>query len=927
MVAVPNFLLIRSADHLLLGVSWSGLTLTETRPDGMPVLKAATDDALILLTFPPQHVAEETSRRDEAPPQILPSGSGAPVPVWHAALSGPSRIAFNLPRGTTLVPTVDGVLQALSRGRPIPPTSPPRATDTALELPWRMTFSFEDRLGDHDVMSVHPVLPVTLAGVSGLWRARLAATRSEPGAPVRDAALALRAIDEDTAKVADPVFSDPLGGPIPLGRAERTRLAAEASVRPARATRLELSALGGTLSATGLWENFQWEHEAVLGRDVRVRTVTSGVLYPLGHRAKYVELSERIFDQTAGNAAVLRSQFVLTVTEPVRRPPPEGAAARAFPFGDVEITTLAYPNLKSADWQDFKNPATGQVHSDVFFQPTTANDGPVAFPVRCAAPLRDVRFDLPLLFVADVARPGFSSLTDPDFEKELAKVYKQRSVQLPGIPIDLVRANVRRDGDVHEVHGITIEGSLHSTGYRPRLKALEVRLPALRTLLGSDSPKEVHFTAEYLSQGATQDVLLKMASALDISFVGRTARSGGLVAPHLETDAISRTLGPIDTGALPAPGTGLIDPGQLFPPDATLLGFALKDLVTDLKAPPAITSMLQHGQPPAAKMAWTGVKLKRNGPFQPTGQSTLDLTVTVSAAGADTVCKVRDFALVLPSPSKPLLQLQFASLTFTHRSGGPPRIQVDGVGVKFLGELQLLEQLGDAVDLGDLEPYIDVTPAGLVAHYSLPLPSVTAGAFVMRDLAVNTEITIPFDGRPVSVSFGFASRENPFRLAVLMFGGGGYLELEIDHTGLRRLEAALEFGAMLAVDFIVARGEVHAFGGVRFELAGSAVTLTGYLRIGGCVEVLGLVSVSVELCISLAYQSATKALVGRATLVIEIDLTLWSDSVELDSGTWVLAGGGSRRDHDIFAARDADEGLERWRAYQAAFVPLPTGDR
>lgn len=262
--------------------------------------------------------------------------------------------------------------------------------------------------------------------------------------------------------------------------------------------------------------------------------------------------------------------------------------------------------------------------------------------------------------------------------------------------------------------------------------------------------------------------------------------------------------------------------------------------------------------------------------------------MTVSAAGADTVCKVRDFALVLPSPSKPLLQLQFASLTFTHRSGGPPRIQVDGVGVKFLGELQLLEQLGDAVDLGDLEPYIDVTPVSLVAHYSLPLPSVTAGAFVMRDLAVNTEITIPFDGRPVSVSFGFASRENPFRLAVLMFGGGGYLELEIDHTGLRRLEAALEFGAMLAVDFIVARGEVHAFGGVRFELAGSAVTLTGYLRIGGCVEVLGLVSVSVELCISLAYQSATKALVGRATLVIEIDLTLWSDSVELDSGTWVL---------------------------------------
>ncbi|MBT2393559.1 hypothetical protein J7E87_30140 [Streptomyces sp. ISL-1] len=901
-------------------MSLSGLTLTGRRPDGLPVLTADTDDARLLLTFPPQHVAEETSRREDPPPLILPSGSGAPVPVWRAALSGPSRIAFALSRGTTLVPTVDGILTALSRGRPIPPVSPPGDLDTALELPWRTIFSFEDRQGGHDVMSLHPVLPLTLAGVSGLWRARLVAAQPEPGTPSRDAALALRAIEPDTAKADDPGFA------IPLDRAQRTRLAAEASVRPAQASRLELSVLGGTLSATGLWENFAWEHEAVLGRDVRVRTVTSGVLYPLGHRAKYVELSERIFDQMAGHAAVLRSLFVLTVTEPVRHPPPEGPAARAFPFGDVEITTLAYPDLKRAEWQDFEDPATEEVHPAAYFEPSTANDGPVAFPVRCAAHDRDVRFTMPLLFVPDVSQPGFTSLTDPALENHLAEVHKQHSVvPLPGIPIDLVRADTRHDGDVHEVHSITVEGSLHSTGYRPRLTALEVRLPALRTLLGDDTPCAVRFRADYLSQGATQDLLLDMVTPLGISFVGRTARSGGLVAPHIETNALSRTLGPIDLGALPDPGTGLIDPGSLFPADATLLGFSLKDLVTDLKAPPEIASLLKPGQPPAARMAWTGVKLKKSGPFQPTGQSTLDLTVTVSADGSDTLCTVRDFALVLPTPSKPLLQLQFASLTFTHHSGGPPRIETDGPDVTFLGELQLLEQLGEAVDLGDIEPNVDVTPAGIVAQYSLPLPSVTAGAFVMSDLAVNTEIAIPFDGRPVSVTLGFASRENPFRLAVMMFGGGGYLELEIDHTGLRRLEAALEFGAMLAVDFIVARGEVHAFGGVRFELAGSAVTLTGYLRIGGCVEILGLVSVSIELCITLAYQSTTKALVGRATLVLEIDLTLWSDSIELDSGTWVLAGGGGQEDRAVLDARDTEDGLERWRAYQAAFVPVPTG--
>ncbi len=67
-------------------------------------------------------------------------------------------------------------------------------------------------------------------------------------------------------------------------------------------------------------------------------------------------------------------------------------------------------------------------------------------------------------------------------------------------------------------------------------------------------------------------------------------------------------------------------------------------------------------------------------------------------------------------------------------------------------------------------------------------------------------------------------------------------------------------------------------------------------------------SVSVELCIALAYQPATNALVGRATLVLEIDLTLWSDSVELDSGAWVLAGGGSG-DSRNRQRGDTDEGL------------------
>ncbi len=917
-VLLSNFLLVRGDDHLLLGVSWSGLAVAERRPDGMPVLRAA-DGARLTLTFPPQHLAEETASAGDPASPVMPSGAGTLVPVRRAALSGPSTIAFELEPGTTLVPTIDGILELLSRRRSAGAGN--GTPGTAVELPWRLVFTLESTRPGDGVMAVHPVLPVTLDEASGLWRTCLMSTSAEPAVPglaARDAAIALRAADAGAAGTADPPFL------IPLRQASRQHISAAASREPAHASRLELSALGGTLTAQGRWENLEWEHEAVLGRDIRVRTLTSGVLYPLGHRAKYLEQTERVFD-SEGNGVVLSSVFVLTITEPVREPPQEGPVSRAFPFGEVEITTLAYPDLLPADWQEFRPGLT------THFWPTghdaTGADARVRFPVRCATPDGDVRFALPLLFVADLS-PGFASLTDPELAARLVADYGEVTIPLPGSQIDLVRAPRGGDpgspdghceSDVHEVHGITIGGNPHSSEHRPMLSALEVRLPALRSLLGEDLPRQVGFDREYLDTGLAAPTLLTLTEPIDVSFVGRTARSGGLVAPHFAANAISRALGPIDRDAVLDALGGEIAPDRLFPSDATLLGFALSELVTELKVPPQITSLLQPGKPPAAKMEWKEVRLQPHGPFRPVGQSTLDLTVTASGEGAETFCEVRGFALLLPSPSSPLLQLQFESLTFTQHAGRPPRLQVGGVDVKFLGELRLLQKLESVVDLGGLEPFIDVTPAGLVAHYSLPLDVVSSGAFVMQNFALNTQIAIPFDGRPVSVSLGFASRANPFTLAVLMFGGGGFLEVELDHSGLRRLEGALEFGAMMAVDFLIARGEVHALGGVRLELtADGSVSLTGYLRLGGCIEVLGLVSVSVELVISLAYRSDTNALVGRATMVIEVDLTLWSDSVELDSGEWVLAGGNP---HSTEIHGTAEEALARWKAYRAAFVP------
>jgi hypothetical protein len=321
-------------------------------------------------------------------------------------------------------------------------------------------------------------------------------------------------------------------------------------------------------------------------------------------------------------------------------------------------------------------------------------------------------------------------------------------------------------------------------------------------------------------------------------------------------------------------------------------------------------------------MRWENVKLSSNGAFQAKPTSTLDLTITTEPASAHTDCTVTDFALQLPPGPKAVLELSFAKMAFSQQAGKAPSLTVDGVDARFINDLALVENLKEAVNLGDAGKFIDVGPNGIVVHYSVPAPPITSGVFVMRNITFTARIVVPFDGGPVAISLTFAARANPFELAVMMFGGTGYMELELNRSGIQRFEAALEFGAFVAIDFVVASGEVHALGGVRFVLERGEVTITGYLRIGGSVDVLGLISVSIELCLALAYRSADKALVGRATLVIEIDLTLWSDSVELDSGEWKFAGGGGGDEapHLTAAAAAAASGLDLWTLYRGAFT-------
>ena len=80
--------------------------------------------------------------------------------------------------------------------------------------------------------------------------------------------------------------------------------------------------------------------------------------------------------------------------------------------------------------------------------------------------------------------------------------------------------------------------------------------------------------------------------------------------------------------------------------------------------------------------------------------------------------------------------------------------------------------------------------------------------------------------------------------------------------------------------------------GLYFKFEGSDMTLAGYFRLRGEVEALGIVSVSIELYLEMRYETGSGKCVGTATLSIEIDVALFSATIEI-SATKKFAGSGT----------------------------------
>jgi hypothetical protein len=268
---------------------------------------------------------------------------------------------------------------------------------------------------------------------------------------------------------------------------------------------------------------------------------------------------------------------------------------------------------------------------------------------------------------------------------------------------------------------------------------------------------------------------------------------------------------------------------------------------------------------------------------------TLKTTVTAyfddkRPPNANVSAEITQFTIRL-LPGADFLQVGFNSLSFVSTNGSKPSVKALVSDVRFLGPLNFIEKLKDVIKFpGDNGPTIQVTSSGVFVGLRLVFPSIESGAFTLKNIAFESGVTLSFAGDAALVRFSFADSNNRCLLAYGPFGGSGFVALECGLDKIRRLQGALEFGAVLDLNFAgVAHGSAHAFGGIYFDSAETASTIRGYLRVGGELDILGLVSMSVEFFLGLAYEnrSGQAWLVGDCSFTVEVDVLFFSARVDL----------------------------------------------
>jgi hypothetical protein len=728
--------------------------------------------------------------------------------------------------------------------------------------------------------------------------------------------------------------------------------------QPIQAEQVMLSALGGWLKSRGNWEpptesiliqpfpNLQWAdfgtdlnisewvHVATQGRDHYVRIVYEGYLYPFGHQAALIKVTERKFREVNGAPfAYLVQRMFIVVRQPLKDYTLENDDqetlpynGRAMPLKQVRLTTLVTPDidppslLNGTDYsfwvrvgsQDFKFHVVGQDEGN----------------------RHQVDFTAALIFVpkSDAA----------DRVDTIRTFYDERACEVPGQALIYAEPNA----DSSDNTTLTTQKLYFDTDnavkakFIPKLNKAVVNLTTIEQLLGTKAPVEIKYYKPYIDAGKFDEgneVFAELLTKFPSKF--SADKAGGIATPDLSIKGLTRKLGPI-AGDLGRAATNSFDPKDFFSDLAETARLFGKLKLTELIATGSFSNaphiqFFPETTPPSVRLDWQPdildwppegapvnfFQFKKEAGSSLSIQGTVEQPVDGNAGHSLFTGNLTNFYLEFFN----IVKLSFDAFRFSSETGQKTDVNVqlkgDNNALEFLGDLKFVNALKNIIPPGLFSDgsSLELTPQPAIqAGFSIGLPPLGVGVFALKDVALGASLTLPFlKGSPL-FDFNISERQRPFNLTIAFFGGGGFFRLQLDTLAVRIIEASFEFGASASINLGVASGGVHIMAGIYFKLetkpdGKKKATLTGFFRMGGNLTVLGIISVSLEFNLSFVYEEVGKA-TGRATLTVKVKILFFSKSIEIS----VEKTFGGREGDPIFA--QVWDVPEIWNEYAGAFA-------
>lgn len=730
----------------------------------------------------------------------------------------------------------------------------------------------------------------------------------------------------------------------------------------------------------------EWDHRATMGRDHYVKLVFAGRLFPFGHAASLIVVTERKFKTQGGRryAYLMQKQYI-KVREPVKTYlfPSNGVRDRMFPFKKVELKTLVTPPLMPVD-----HAPVGSLDTDLVFWPETlATNSRTLFNIEATDwDGNAIKFDAPLIFMdVKVALGGAGTESVGDNAAHVCDLaYRTVRVDMAGQRIAFAEKHAdtskgdERTLPTQNMYFDTERRTPPSSGeirFYPRMYRASVGLETVQRLTGSATSTSIAISDQYRDSGfggtnAEGMVFARIITPASPTFPGSMV--GGLATPIPVFSGIGAAMGAIG-GKLDQVAGGTFDPADYFSSvlDTELLGgITLKDLLNaglGLADMPAFKQIPTPSVPDQVSIQydWSTRLTKSVLIFVPinsdgkTCEIKLHAEVTQSTKvppdppSFKVTAELTNFKLSMVKGVFECVNLTFATLKFESLDGASPDVTPSISDVEFVGALSYLAVLAKYVgslgggssaaalataDEGDVHalttivdsgPFkIDVDAGGISASLNIAIPDLAIGAFSLKNMSFGALLKLPFIGGSVTLDFNFCTRQSPFEILVMGFGGGGYVLLSFDAKGVVALEISLEFGAGISFGIGgIASGMVEIKGGmmIRWDRLpeGDKLTFMVFIRIAGALDILGIITVSLTFYLELAYETLPKApedgdkLTGTATLTIEITILFFSIPVEL-SVTKELAGKDPRFGELMPLQAD-------WDAYCGAFAPANLG--